>query len=98
MNSNFQNLAHNTKEVILFDDYESLKTRVSLSTRAMEIELIFLLSTQIEFRLKIGAGGVMVAFVSKDDSNNICGCGSMPILRTISQITRGSDCIIKKCP
>jgi hypothetical protein len=53
---------------------------------------------QIDYALKLGAGGVITFHVSRDDANNGCGCGAMPILRTISDITRGANCIFKKCP
>jgi hypothetical protein len=48
--------------------------------------------------LKNGAGGVIVFEMTRDDYKNGCGCGVMPMLRMISDIARGEECILKKCP
>jgi hypothetical protein len=53
---------------------------------------------QIDSVLQSGAGGIMVVHTTRDDFNNACGCGPMPILRTMAEITRGADCIVKNCP
>jgi hypothetical protein len=55
-------------------------------------------SAQIDYALKNGAGGVIVLQMARDDYKNGCGCGVMPMLRMISDIARGEECILKKCP
>jgi hypothetical protein len=47
--------------------------------------------------MQLGAGGVMMYNMNKDDVKNGCRCGAMSMLRMIAEITRGENCIVK-CP
>jgi GH18 family chitinase len=41
--------------------------------------------------------GMSIYQLHHDDSMNKCGCGNSPYLRTVAEVLKGRDCILKPC-
>ncbi|KAF2900731.1 hypothetical protein ILUMI_05456 [Ignelater luminosus] len=96
--SNFEICKLVTKEwTIVQDEKKTMGPYAYFENQWLSFDDIAMMQRKSEYIKSMGLGGAMIWSLNAEDFDNVCGCGSYPLLKTINRVLRNYTKPIPNC-